>query len=138
MTAFAASSAWSRSTGALARPSVTSAPAPRPPPRPHPVTQPLLAPPCPFLPPTPPAQGAPGRLPKAGNLQWALPLAALTCGLRHMGLSQFAIRELLMLESELQIWHSTCPLVRGGAAAPAGGQERSCSGRSPPSHTAAV
>ncbi len=52
------------------------------------------------------------KLAKAGNSQWALPLAALTSGLRHMGLSQFAMRELLVLEGELQRWHATAPLVR--------------------------
>lgn len=56
-------------------------------------------------------QGAPVKLAKAGNSQWALPLAALTSGLRHMGLSQFAMRELLVLEGELQKWHATAPLT---------------------------
>lgn len=58
------------------------------------------------------------KLAKAGNSQWALPLAALTSGLRHMGLSQFAMRELLVLEGELQKWHATAPLVRAGADSP--------------------
>ncbi|KXZ48402.1 hypothetical protein GPECTOR_28g809 [Gonium pectorale] len=56
-------------------------------------------------------QGAPSKLHRANNLQWSLPLAALTCGLRHLGLSLFNTRELLVLESELQRWHATAPLV---------------------------
>ncbi|EFJ49323.1 hypothetical protein VOLCADRAFT_90138 [Volvox carteri f. nagariensis] len=62
-------------------------------------------------------QGAPPKLPRASNLQWALPLAALTSGLRHMGLSLYDTRELLVLENELQRWHSTCPLVETRDAA---------------------
>ncbi|KAG2437888.1 hypothetical protein HXX76_005505 [Chlamydomonas incerta] len=62
-------------------------------------------------------QGAPAKLPKATNLQWALPLAALTSGLRHMGLSLYDTRELLVLENELQRWHSTCPLTETRDAA---------------------
>ncbi|GLC50621.1 2,3-dihydroxyphenylpropionate/2, 3-dihydroxicinnamic acid 1,2-dioxygenase [Pleodorina starrii] len=61
--------------------------------------------------------GAPSKLPRASNLQWALPLAALTSGLRHMGLSLFDTRELLVLENELQRWHATCPLVETREAA---------------------
>ena len=34
---------------------------------------------------------------------WAGPLAALTSGLRNMGLSQFRAKELLLLENELQV-----------------------------------
>ncbi|KAG2494284.1 hypothetical protein HYH03_007637 [Edaphochlamys debaryana] len=55
--------------------------------------------------------GAPHRLPSANNLQWALPLAALTSGLRNIGLSLFNVRELLVLENELQRWHGAAPLV---------------------------
>ncbi|GIL76478.1 hypothetical protein Vretimale_6018 [Volvox reticuliferus] len=62
-------------------------------------------------------QGAATKLPRASNLQWALPLAALTSGLRHMGLSLFNTRELMVLENELQKWHSTCPLVETRDAA---------------------
>ncbi|KAG2449840.1 hypothetical protein HYH02_005363 [Chlamydomonas schloesseri] len=62
-------------------------------------------------------QGAPAKLPKATNLQWALPLAALTSGLRHMGLSLYDTRELLVLENELQRWHSTSPLTETRDAA---------------------
>ena len=47
-------------------------------------------------------------LSKAGNQQWAVPMAALTSGLRNLGLSQFAAKELFALENELQ--------VRAGAA----------------------
>ena len=34
---------------------------------------------------------------------WALPLSALTAGLRNMGLGQFRAKELLLLENELQV-----------------------------------
>lgn len=53
-------------------------------------------------------------LSKAGNNAWALPLSALTAGLRNLGLSQFKPKELLALESELQAWHSLSPLVQSG------------------------
>ncbi|GIL64105.1 hypothetical protein Vafri_18076 [Volvox africanus] len=62
-------------------------------------------------------QGAAAKLPRANNLQWALPLAALTSGLRHMGLSLFNTRELMVLENELQKWHAACPLVETRDAA---------------------
>ncbi|GLI64789.1 hypothetical protein VaNZ11_008194 [Volvox africanus] len=62
-------------------------------------------------------QGAAAKLPRASNLQWALPLAALTSGLRHMGLSLFNTRELMVLENELQKWHAACPLVETRDAA---------------------
>ena len=48
-------------------------------------------------------QGGSLPLSKAGNQVWAGPLAALTSGLRNMGLSQFRAKELLLLENELQV-----------------------------------
>lgn len=44
-------------------------------------------------------------------------MAALTSGLRQLGLSQWNIRELLAVEAELTAWHSAAPLVGvwGGA-----------------------
>ena len=51
-------------------------------------------------------QGGSLPLSKAGNQVWAGPLAALTSGLRNMGLSQFRAKELLLLENELQVWGS--------------------------------
>ena len=53
-------------------------------------------------------------LSKAGNNVWALPLSALTAGLRNLGLSQFKPKELLALESEMQAWHTQSPLVQSG------------------------
>ena len=50
-----------------------------------------------------PVQGGAAPLSKAGNQMWALPLSALTAGLRNMGLSQFRTKELLLLENELQV-----------------------------------
>ncbi|GFR50578.1 hypothetical protein Agub_g12852 [Astrephomene gubernaculifera] len=62
-------------------------------------------------------QGAASKLPRAPNHQWSAPLAALTCGLRHMGLSLYDTRELMCLENELQRWHGLCPLVETRDAA---------------------
>ena len=59
---------------------------------------------CPaHLPPSRHMQGGAAPLSKAGNQMWALPLSALTAGLRNMGLSQFRTKELLLLENELQV-----------------------------------
>eukprot|EP00195_Chlamydomonas_chlamydogama_P004953 CAMPEP_0202902464 /NCGR_PEP_ID=MMETSP1392-20130828/16864_1 /ASSEMBLY_ACC=CAM_ASM_000868 /TAXON_ID=225041 /ORGANISM="Chlamydomonas chlamydogama, Strain SAG 11-48b" /LENGTH=1205 /DNA_ID=CAMNT_0049589227 /DNA_START=175 /DNA_END=3794 /DNA_ORIENTATION=- len=62
-------------------------------------------------------QGGAGKLARSNNQVWAIPFAALTAGLRHLGLSQFNGRELLSLENELQAWHSSTPLVETREAA---------------------
>uniref|UniRef100_A0A7R9VQR9 CBM20 domain-containing protein n=2 Tax=Chlamydomonas euryale TaxID=1486919 RepID=A0A7R9VQR9_9CHLO len=59
-------------------------------------------------------QGGAEALAKSDNDKWALPLSALTAGLRNLGLSQFKAKELLALENELQAWHSAGPLTSGG------------------------
>ncbi|KAG1668382.1 hypothetical protein FOA52_004892 [Chlamydomonas sp. UWO 241] len=56
-------------------------------------------------------QGGAQTLSTAANTVWALPLSALTAGLRNLGLSQYKAKELLALENELQAWHAAAPLV---------------------------
>eukprot|EP00798_Chlamydomonas_sp_ICE-L_P027102 gene27101-2326_t len=51
------------------------------------------------------AQGGASMLSKSGNTDWAVPMAAVTTGLRNMGLGQFSPRELFALENELQACH---------------------------------
>jgi len=50
-----------------------------------------------------------------GGGAWRVAAAALTNGLRHLGLSQYATKELLVLENELEAWLGPGgPMARGG------------------------